>query len=65
MDHKACRPCLQACALAFLLDIAGDLEGHNPGLGNLAPVVDLWEDPAATADRMGCQHRMVDLSFFP
>lgn len=61
----ACHPCLQGYVLAFPLDIAGDLEGHKPGQGIQAPVVDLWEAPAATADCMDCQLRMAVLSFFP
>lgn len=65
MDHTACHSCLQGYVLAFPLDIAGDLEGHNPGQGNPAPVVDQWEAPAETVDRMDCLPRMVDLSFFP
>lgn len=65
MDHTVCHPCLQGYALGFPLDIAGDLEGHNPGQGIQAPVVDPWEALAATADCMDCLLRMVDLSFFP
>lgn len=65
VGHKACRPCLQGYVLASPLDIAGDLEGHNLGQGNQAPVVDLWEDPAATADCMDCLLHTVDLSFSP
>lgn len=65
VDHTACYPCLQGFVLAFPLRIAEDLEGHNPGQGNQAPVVDLWEAPAVTADCMDCLLHMVDLSFFP
>lgn len=64
-DHMACHPCFQGYVLAFPLDIAGDPEGHNPGQGIQAPVVDLREAPAATADCMDCQLRMAGLSFFP
>lgn len=64
-DCTACHPCLLVYALAFPLDIAEDLEGHNPDQGNQDPVVDLWEAPAAIADCMDCLLRMVDLSFFP
>lgn len=65
VDHTACHPCLQEYVLAFPLGIAGDLESHNPGQGNQTLVGDLWEAPAATADRMDCLFRMADLSFFP
>lgn len=61
----ACRPCLQAYAPALPLGIAVDLEGHTPGQGNQVPVVDLWEDLAATAGCMDCPLRTVDLSSFP
>lgn len=64
VDHMACRPCLQGYVLAFPLGIAVDLETHNPDLGNLAPVVKLWEVPAVTAGRMDCLLRMADLSFY-
>lgn len=64
-DHTACCPCLQGNVLASPPGIAEDLEGHNPGQGNQAPAVDLWEAPAATADCMDYLLHMVDLSFFP
>lgn len=65
VDHTACYPCCQGTVLAFPLGIAEDLQGHNPGQGNRAPVVELWEAPAATADCMDCLLRMVGPSFFP
>lgn len=71
-DHKipsvgrmACHSCLLGYVLAFPLDTVEDLEDHNPGQGNQAPVVDLWEVPAATVDCMDCLLRMVALSFSP
>lgn len=65
VGHKACHPCLQGYVLAFPLDIAEDLEGHNPGQGNRAPAADLWEVPAATVDCMDCLLHTVDSSFSP
>lgn len=64
-DHTARYPWLQVNVLAFPLEIFEDLEGHNPDQGNLAPVVDLWEALAVTADCMDCLLHMVDLSFSP
>lgn len=41
VGHRACHPCFQVFVLAFPLDTAVDLEGHNPDQGNQALVVDL------------------------
>lgn len=65
VDHMACCPCLQVYALALPPDIAVDLEGRTPGRGKQVPVVDLWEDLAATADCMDCLLHTVDLSSSP
>lgn len=65
VDHTAWPPCLQRSGLAFPLDIAGDLVGHNPVQGNQALVVDLLKALAVTADRMGHLFHMADPSFFP
>lgn len=65
VDHMAWYPYFQGFFLAFPLGIAGDLESHNPGLGNRVPVVDLWGAPAVTADRMDCLQHIVGLSFSP
>lgn len=59
-DHKACHSCFQVCVLAFPQDIAVDLEGHSPVQDILAPVVDLMEAPAGTADCMDSLLHMVD-----
>lgn len=65
MDHTACHPWLQGYVLASPLDIAVDLASHNPGQGNQALAVVLWEALVVTADYMDCRLHMAGLSFLP
>lgn len=65
MGRTAGLPFLQVCVPASPLDISGVPEGRNPDPGTPVPAVDRWGDPAAAADRTGCQCRKVALSFSP